>query len=268
MNAATALLALVLAGCSSPKVARGGIVSTNPCADAILIELVAPRQIAAISHYSRDPAASSIPIAVARLFPATAGTAEEVIALNPTLVLTSSFTPLATRTAYARAGLKTLVLDSPTSVAASKAQIVQIARAAGAPAGGQALNARIDAALQAAVQEAGNRPSALLYISGDLVTGGNTLLDDLLTRAGFRNAAAGYGMASTGTLGIETIAADPPRVILSPDGGSRVASLRGRVLARIGATTVDAGFSRRLVNCGGPAIIPAIARLAEIRRAL
>ena len=79
-------LVLLLAGCTAPVAPRasGGaplrIVSTNPCADAMLVELVSPDRIAAISHYSQDPAATSMPIEVANRFATTAGTAEEVIA--------------------------------------------------------------------------------------------------------------------------------------------------------------------------------------------
>lgn len=306
MIRAVPLLALALAGCS-PPVARGAgggpggkIVSTNPCADAILIDLVAPDRIAAISRYSKNPAASSIAAETAARFPATAGTAEEVIALRPSLVLTSSFTPLATRVAYEQAGLKTLVLDSPVTIEASRAQVMRIADAVGAVARGRALNARIDAALASALRSTpanaraqlrngrgedvrsitsdiptGSRPSpgwekpqALLFVSGDLVTGGGTLLDELLTRTGFRNAAASYGLNSTGTLTIETIANRPPDVILTPDAQSRTATLRRRVLQRMNAKTIDARFARNLVNCGGPTIIPAVARLAAIRRSL
>ena len=110
-------------------------------------------------------------------------------------------------------------------------------------------------------------PSALLFIAGDLANGTGTLLDELLTHAGFRNAAADYGLHFTGGLPIETIAAHPPRVILAPDA-SRTALLRTRVLARTGAIVTEANFPRRLVNCGGPAIIPALQRLSDVRRSL
>ena len=274
MKLAILLLALLLAGCSPARAPGGGgiasqkIVSTNPCADAILIDLVPADRIAAISHYSQDPGATSIPLDVAKRFASTTGTAEEVIALNPALVLTSSFTPASTRSAYERAGLKTLLLDSPVTIAASKAQFLQIADAVGATERGRALNARIDRAVASARPEPGtDTPSALLFIAGDLVNGSSTLLDELLATAGFRDAAIDYGLAFTGTLPIETIAAKPPRVILTP-GPSRTATLRARVLARTGANTVEAGFPRTLVNCGGPTIIPAITRLAAIRRQL
>ena len=271
-------LALLLAGCTAPVKphASGGaplrIVSTNPCADAMLVELVSPDRIAAISHYSQDPAATSMPLEVANRFASTTGTAEEVIALDPDLVLTSSFTPASTRNAYERAGLRTLLLDSPTTIEASKAQIVQVAAAVGEEARGRALNIKIDRALASALlrrrpgEEKGN-PSALLFIAGSLASGSGNLLDELLTRAGFRNAAADYGLAFTGNVPIETIAAHPPRVILTP-GPSRTAALRARVLAATHAGITEAAFPRTLVNCGGPTIIPAITRLAAIRRQL
>lgn len=319
MKLAIPLLFLTLAGCTQPAApGGGGIVSTNPCADAMLVELVPPGRIAAISHYSVEAEASSLPLSVARHFATTAGTAEEVVGLRPDLVVTSSFTPPATLVAYRRAGLKVLALDSPTTIAASEAQIRTLAAALGVQGQGEAMVARIekavanvepcaDLALPLGEGRAPSRsdrkgegraanltpaiaqvdrhpsgatrflpspkgratvcPSALLFIAGDLANGTGTLLGELMTRAGFRNAAVDYGLRSTGGLPIETISAHPPRVILAPDA-SRTAILRTRVLARTGATVAQANFPRRLVNCGGPAIVPALRRLSEVRRSL
>src|SRR3546814_1432656 len=74
------------------------------------------------------------------------------------------------------------LLDSPTTIAASKAQILELARAVDRPGRGQAMVNRIDAALAETAPQDGARPSALLYISGDLVTGRGTLLDELITK--------------------------------------------------------------------------------------
>jgi iron complex transport system substrate-binding protein len=104
----------------------------------------------------------------------------------------------------------------------------------------------------------------LLYIAGDLASGGGTLLDEMMTLAGFANAAAGYGLAYTGTLPAESIVAAPPRIVIAPASEGRAASLRRALLRR----TPEARFDRRLMNCGGPTIPPALARLAAIRRTL
>ncbi len=271
MRAAALLCCLAAAGCAAPPPrGGGGIVSTNPCADAMLVELVPPGRIAAISHYSQDPAATSIPLDVARRFRTTRGTAEEVVAMRPDLVIASSFTSPSTRAAYARAGLETLYLDSPLTIAASRTQVAELAAAVGAVEKGREMNARIDRAVAAA--ETGRRPvPALVWIGGNMVSGGGNLLDEMLARAGFSNRAAHYGLQFTGYLPAERIVADPPRVMLVPDedgrdADSRAAQLRARALAHSGAQVLQARFPRNLVNCGGPVIAKAMTRLAEIRR--
>ena len=268
MRRAAILLPLLLGGCGKPPgVAAsggGGIVSTNPCVDSVLVRILPPARIAAISHYSQDPSATSIPIAVARRFRGIAGTAEEVIALHPDLVIASTYTPPATQAAYARAGLKTLLVGIPDSIAESQAQVTQIAEAAGAPMGGTRINAEIHRAVARWSHKDRTSPSALLYISGDLATGGSTLLNDMMTRVGFRNAAATYGLTHTGSLSAETIVTQPPAVVIASERESRGTALRQRLLPR----TPQAVFPRVLINCGGPTIPPALERLAAIRAGL
>ncbi len=266
MRRGAVLLALLLGGCAKPPGAGvgGGIVSTNPCVDSVLVRILPPSRIAAISHYSQDPSATSIPIAVARRFRGIAGTAEEVIALHPDLVIASTYTPPATQAAYARAGLKTLLVGIPDSIAESQAQVTQIADAVGAPMGGARINADIDRAVARWGRKDRTSPSALLYISGDLATGGSTLLNDMMTRVGFRNAAASYGLTHTGTLSAETIVTQPPAIVIAPERASRGTALRHRLLP----TTPQAVFPRVLINCGGPTIPPALERLAAIRAGL
>ena len=266
MKSGAILGALLLGGCSASPGGGGGggIVSTNPCVDSVLVRILPPSRIAAISHYSQDASATSIPLDVARRFRGIAGTAEEVIALHPDLVIASTYTPPATQAAYARAGLKTLLLGIPDSIAESQAQVTQIAEAVGAPAGGARINADIDRAVARWTRTGGATPSALLYISGDLATGGSTLLNEMMTRVGFRNAAARYGLTHTGTLSAETIVTQPPAVVIASERESRGTALRHRLLP----TTPQAVFPRVLINCGGPTIPPALERLAAIRAGL
>ncbi|HBC16714.1 MAG TPA: iron ABC transporter substrate-binding protein, partial [Erythrobacter sp.] len=128
---------LLLAACAgggagAPPPERGPtIVSLNPCTDAILAELAAPGQLLAISHYSKDPRASSMEAAVAARFAATGGTVEEVLALDPDVVVAGSFLAPATRAALAELGMKVVTFDIAADVAASKEQIRDLAALAG-----------------------------------------------------------------------------------------------------------------------------------------
>ena len=99
------LFVLLLAGCAPVVERRAGtthptIVSLNPCSDAILAEVAEPAQLLAISHYSHDPRASSMPLAKARRFRVTGGTVEEVLALDPDVVVADPFIAPATRAGW------------------------------------------------------------------------------------------------------------------------------------------------------------------------
>ena len=259
------MIALGLAGCASAEPARtGGIVSTNPCSDQLLLAL-APDRVTAISHYSQEPGSTSVPIEVARRYRATAGTAEEVIALRPELVVASSFTPKTTLDAYRRAGLRVLTLDSPTTIAASREQIRSVAAAVGAKAAGERLVSRIDRAVAAAAPRDGRRPSALLYISDSFANGGPSLLTEMVGLAGLGDASKDFGLAFSGNVPVESLVAHPPRILIEPDPNGRTASLRRRVLGMAGYQVIEERFPRQLVNCGGPTIVPALRTLADIR---
>jgi len=257
-----------------PLPAPQRIVSLNPCVDAVLYRIAEPQRIAAISNYSQDPAATSVPLNWARRFRGIYGTAEEVIALKPDLVIASVHTDLATRTALTKAGIRLVLAGVPASIAESRAGISDIATAIGRPAAGAALNATIDRALAEARPAPGARPiPALIYEVGGLVPGSGTLADELLTRAGFRNASRDYGLKMWDVLPIEPLVAHPPRVILTnierrrPDGSFTDAtrSMRGRALAMLGKRVTVADFAPSLLYCAGPNLIAASKQLAAVR---
>jgi iron complex transport system substrate-binding protein len=259
--------ALLLA-CTVPACARGPlprIVSLNPCVDAILTEVADPAQILAISPYSRDRASSSLPPGVAARFASTHGTVEEVIALHPDVVIDGAFVAPATAGAYRRLGLRLETLGTQRSVAGSLDDVRRMAAIAGHPDRGEALVARITAALAAAAPPPGRPPvDAVLWEWGGMVAGSDTLIGDLLTRTGFANLAARQGYHQADIYPIEQLLAHPPRVLLTV-GNDRM--LHHPALAAL-TGTVRADFPAGLLFCGGPTIIRAAARLAAVHRAI
>jgi len=125
------------------------VVSLNPCLDVMLYALADRRQIAAVSHYSHDLSSSSLGPEGLNL-PFTDGTAEEVLLLDPDLVLTSPYAPPATLAALKRRGLRLDSFGLPNTVAESQAQVRRLARAIGWPGRGEDLCQRIDQALTVA----------------------------------------------------------------------------------------------------------------------
>ena len=268
------LLALALGACAPAParqvaVERPTIVSLNPCSDAILTEVAAPGQLLAISHYSHDPASSSMDLDTARRFRATSGTVEEVLALKPDVVVAGTFLPPATKSALARLGVRLVELPIAMSVADSRAQVAKLAALAGNREKGAALDARIVAALEAAAPPPGPALPAVVWQSGGIVAGDATLIADLLRRTGFANAAAARGLGQADHLPLEAMIADPPRVILASrtDGGREDRLLAHPALARLDNTRREP-FDSALLWCGGPTIERAAARLAQVRRAL
>jgi iron complex transport system substrate-binding protein len=237
------------------------IVSLNPCLDAILVEIAPPAQVLALSHYSRDPSSSSIPADTAARYGFTGGTAEEVIAVQPDVVLASIFLPQPTRSALERAGLRVETFGSPTTVAESAEQVRAVAALAGRADAGAALAARITAP----PSPPGAPIDALLWQPGEIVAGEQTLIAELLREAGFASDAARRGLSQADRVSLESVLADPPRVLLVAGDatGQRHPVLGGRLKA-----TYIVAFDPSLIYCGGPTIPKARARLAAIRAAV
>lgn len=282
IRACALALAVAIAGCASqaadraaqhdPRTAasaRPRVVSINPCVDAVLMQVAEPGQIAAISHYSHDPRATSIPLDQARRFAATSGTAEEVVAQAPDIVIAGAHVAPATIAALHRMHIRLVQIGVPESIAESEEQIRTIAAAVHQRQRGERLVARIDAAVRAASAQQGPTPAALIWQGGGLVPGEGTLASELLSRTGYRNMSPAYGLKRWDVLPLEHLVARPPQVLLSvgaEDSSDRM--LRHPVLAKLRRQTAVRRYPERLLHCGGPTIIDAVSHLARIRRAL
>lgn len=270
-----AVLAATLAGGRAPAAhaaAPARIVSLNPCLDAILVHVADRAQIAALSHYAREPGSSTI-AALARTLPVTYESAEEIIALAPDLVLASHHTALATQQALARLRIRVAAFGVPASIAESLAQIRGVAAAAHRPSRGEALIARVRASLDRAAAGATRRPiKALVFQPRGLVAGRETLVSEVMTIAGFENVAARYGIRLWGALSLERLLSDPPELLLSGQAAPGAPTWSERLvshpaLARVAPRMRRAVFPEACLYCGGPVLIETANVLAQARDA-
>jgi len=236
----------------------------------VLAEIADPGQLLALSSYSSDPASSSMDLALARRLPSTNGSVEEIMALHPDVVISGSYTAPATRSAFARLGLRLEELPIASTVAESETQVRRIAALAGQQTRGEALVARIEAALAKAAPPKDVTPiPAVIWESGGIVAGDNTLIADLLRRTGVINFAAARGLSQAQVLPLERMLADPPRVILA---AGNMHAQEDRMLAHPALAGMKGVHRARLdpalLWCGGPTIEKAAKRLGEVRNRL
>ncbi len=268
-RAAAAGLLSLTAGAPPERAQR--IVSIGSCLDIVLMEVAERRQIAALSHFSRDPDVS-VMAARARTYPFTREGAEEVVALKPDLVLASKRSGLYTRSALKARGFRVVEFDVPNTVEASLEQVREVAALVEAPARGEAVVGRIRQALAEAEPRPGEpRLGALVYQSGGLAAGRGTLVGDMLERCGFDNVAGRYGLKKWGNVPLEALLADPPTVLLAgarwegaPTWADRV--VHHPALKSLEPNTYRGLFHQRLLYCGGPVLIETAAALAKARK--
>jgi len=255
-------LVLLLGGCSGqPAIAPGGIVSNNPCIDAILAEIAAPGQVAAVSVYSHDADSASAPLGWARQYPALGTGAEDILAAKPRLVLTGNLASTGTNAALAKAGIKGVAVGVAATLEEDVAQVRHSAKAKGRVEACEALVTRMQATqsdTQTSVPH-GKAPSAIIWQNGGFVAGTGTLQDELLRRHGFRNASASFGLQSWGVLPLESLIRNPPQVIfmpVTPQGDTdRELASRQKLLKHLGGKTRIVPFRDQLLFCGGPTVI-------------
>jgi iron complex transport system substrate-binding protein len=263
------LLLAMLSGCTSgPVIEPGGIVSNNPCIDAILAKVAAPEQITAVSAYSHNPNSASAPQSWSRQFPALGTSAEEVIAAKPRLLLTGNIASNGTNAAISRAGIMMEMFGVANSIDDSKKQIATIAAVIGRAKMGAQLNAEIEAAFPTHDKSRAPIP-ALIWQSDGFVAGEGTLQDDLMRRTGFRNMSRDYGLKNWDYLPLENMLRNPPKVIFMPQSSSgddgRSVFMRRKILRHWAGTTQIVSFPDQLLYCGGPTIIDAARILNKAR---
>lgn len=261
-----AACALALAGGGALAGAEDGpprrIVSMNVCSDQLLLALADRDQIAALSRNAADPGMSAA-ADQARGIPRIRGSVEEVLALEPDLVLGAPNWNAAATDALGKGRLKSLGAPFPASFAAIEADIRATAEAVGHPARGEALIARMRRDL-AAIQPNGRGLVAAEYQRRGYLTGTGTLTDELMRHAGLTNLARTLGKPGLARLSLEEMVATPPDLLIAGSPVEQVTDqgtemLAHPVLRHIRRVVVPDAW----LVCGGPATVRAAQTLSQ-----
>lgn len=239
------------------------IASMSLCSDELILQLADRSAIASLSYLSADPAYSGHSSDIDGI-PLNHGQAEEIIALDPDLILTSRFSATSAVNLLQQFSYSVHTLDFPVTMEQSYRQINEVAELVGEPERGAALIAQMQARI-AGIQlrlAAYRDKSAVFYSNNGFSFGSSTLRDSFLVSLGLNNLAAANGLVGVGRLPLELLIAAEPDILLVDQAGphdSKLAQalLQHPALQRFPSPPTVVVLPDRLFQCAGPALLDA-----------
>jgi len=194
------------------------IASATVSSDEVLLSLVDPSRILAVTQLSRDPAISNVAVAanaIPNVIVAAADT-EAIIAMQPDLVFVASFTDPNVIQQLRDAGLTVFATGYPIGFDQVKDNIRLIGQAVGAEDQAEALVQQMDDTIAqvsgAVVRD--NAPRVLYLTPGNYTSGVDSTISQLISAAGGIDVAAAAGIDQTAPISDEFIIEQNPDVIL------------------------------------------------------
>ena len=247
------------------------IVSLHLCADQYLMYLADPDQIMSLGPRADDPRISFL--ATSENWPRIVGPrTENILQLEPDLVITAPFGNLQLRSFLRGEGLRVVDMGAPQSLAEVFAEVRMIAALIGQEARGAALIDDIQAARQAALDAGAGR--SLLYLQRrGFANGRGTLFAEMIADLAFDNVLSDVEGIQRIPLEL-LVGLHPEAVLVALDdvepGGTVTAQDQG--MALLAHPSLKAGFPDarwfalppRETVCPGPATIALYQRLGAI----
>jgi iron complex transport system substrate-binding protein len=233
---ALAIAAAVLAT-SGTAAAEGPrrVASLNLTADELLVEMLPPQRLAAVTRWADDPdmsgVAGRVPPGAVRMPRADL---ERLIALSPDLVVVSEYTDADFLRLVEKSGLRHHRMRGLETLAGIRAAVLDLGRAVGAEAEAARIVLRYDAVLaELARRLAGSPRPRVLYWGEPHTAGAGTAIGSLIEGGGGTNVARELGLAGIVPLaGERAFGADPDVFLVTAGSGAATALRRHPLLSR------------------------------------
>ena len=244
------------------------VVSINLCADQLLVVLAERDVLRSVTFLSSRSSLSVVADRV-RGIPLNHGEAEEVLAMQPDLVVAGRFAARPAVRMLRRLGINVLDLPIPETFDEIRGQIVFLSNVLGAQARGDDIIEEMDRRLANIEIRQGPPPRALVLGARGFTSGAGTLVDEVLATAGIQNIASDLGIQGYGKVELEEVVAAKPDVIIfnQPKGGAP--SLASEALTHPALRQFDGQIIHMepaLWTCGGPYTVDAVEFLAAAVR--
>ncbi|MGA2762581.1 MAG: ABC transporter substrate-binding protein [Spirochaetia bacterium] len=198
------------------------IISLTLPTDEILLSLVDPSRVLALTTLASDPGISNVAAEAARIPRAMTLNVEPIIALRPDLVFAASWSDAAPIGQLRAARVPVYLFASATSVAEVEEKIRRCALLTGEPQKGTALIARMQEKISAVERKVGSiapgKPLKVIdYTTFGASMGKGSSWDDIVRLAGLVNAVSGLASDEWGQVPVSTeklLQIDPDIMIL------------------------------------------------------
>jgi iron complex transport system substrate-binding protein len=232
------------------------VVSANLCGDQMLLALADPEQIASLSPFADDTDQSFFADR-ARAFRHNRGSVEDIIQLQSDLVLIGPYDSGYARALLAAKAVPFLVLAPWQSLADGRAQIRLLAERLGHAERGEALIARIDAALAVARGLVTQHRSALVLERRGYVIGPGSWLQEIISAIGLSDGATAVGINRQGFVSLERLVVGRPDYLIVSQSEPPLSDQGQAFLAHPALAALYPAARRlvapdRLTICAGP----------------
>ncbi len=244
-------------------------MSLNLCADVLLLHLLPRERIASVSFLAATSPLSPVQ-QLAQGLPTNDSQIEEILLVQPDLVLAHRYSDPRVLDWLKRLGIATLTVNLPASIDEALVQWQRVGAALGAGQKAAAMVAHARARLTTITARNEAVPLAAVYGPNGITQGRGSLLDDLLRVVGFRNLAAELALNPLATLPLEDLVRAKPPILVFAGDAPGVQTLAGMslthpVLRRLGQRATVVEVPGRYWSCGGPELLEAVERLSVAR---
>jgi iron complex transport system substrate-binding protein len=264
------LIAVLAAGPSWAAPQR--VVSINLCADQLLLTLLPRNRLVSVTHLASDPALSMM-ANMAEGLEVNHGQADEVVRMRPDLVVAGRYSQSQTVTLLRAVGIDVLELDVPASIDGLTRLIDKLGSRLDVPRTATEVTGRLRRDLAALDRSsATQRPLVALYRVNRGTEGRDTLIGELMHRAGMANLADELDIRRWGTLPLESLLMARPDILILERSGHPEPALAHEVLHHPALSTLTTQVhtvevANRDWSCAGPWLTQALAQLVRARTA-
>ena len=237
------------------------IVSINLCADQLVLALADRSQISGLTHNATDTEMSG-EAAKARGLPLLSNSAEQILAIEPDLIVGMPASRSAALRALPEQSYPLLDLDTANTLDEIYTSIRQTAVAVGHPERGTALIARMQSEL-AGLPKPGKGRVAAYYQRRGYMTGTGTLIDELMARVGLVNLAGKLGKPPLSQLSLEEMVAAQPDYLIVESATDKVTDQGSEMLHHPALKDIPRiSVPQAWTVCGSPAYTRAARSMA------